>query len=204
MGWYGEHLLPRLLERGSSAESLVPKRARAAEGLAGRVVEIGFGTGLNVPHYPAAVRAVDAVEPNDLAWRMAGRRVVRSPVPVRRSGLDGQALPYADDTFDAALSTYTLCTVPDVTAALHELRRVLRPGARFHFLEHGLAPEASVQRWQHRLDPLQRRLVGGCHLTREVVVLLESAGFAVEVLEEFYEPGVPRPFGADVLGLATC
>ena len=111
-----------------------------------------------------------------LGWRLAAKRVAASPVPVRRAGLDGQALPFPDDSFDSALSTWTLCTIPDPDAALRELVRVLRPGGTFHFLEHGLAPDEKVRRWQRRLAPVQRRVAGGCDLTRQAVDLLTTAG----------------------------
>ncbi len=141
-------------------------RDRVCARLSGAVVEVGFGSGLNVPHYPAGVTAIAAIEPSDVAWRLAAERVASSAVPVRRAGFDGQALPFEDDTFDSALSTWTLCTIPDVGAALAELRRVLRPDGTLHFVEHGLAPDDSVLRWQRRLEPVQKRLAGGCHLTR--------------------------------------
>ena len=128
MGWYGEHVLPRIVQAACGMKTVQPLRRRVCEGLAGDVVEIGFGPGHNVAFYPAAVTSVAAVEPSDVAWKLAGKRVAQSSVPVRRSGLDGQSLPFADASFDAALSTWTLCTIPDVAAALSELRRVLKPG----------------------------------------------------------------------------
>jgi SAM-dependent methyltransferase len=203
MGLYADHVLPRIVNAACGMKTAEPFRQRVAAGLAGEVVEIGFGSGLNVPHYPAAVTAVSAVEPSDVGWKLAGERVRRSQVPVRRAGLDGQRLPFPDDTFDAALSTWTMCTIPDVDAALRELRRVLRPGARLHFIEHGLAPDEKVRRTQRRLEPLNMRVFGGCHLTRPIVELIRGAGFEVTELDTFYEPGAPRFVAADSLGVAV-
>ena len=121
----------------------------------------------------------------------------------RRSGLDGQALPLADDSHDAALSTWTLCTIPDVAAALREVRRVLRPGGALHFLEHGLAPDEAVRRWQRRLDPVEKRLVGGCTFTRPIADLLTAAGFTIRQLDVFYQEGSPKFSGAASLGVAV-
>jgi ubiquinone/menaquinone biosynthesis C-methylase UbiE len=121
---------------------------------------------------------------------------------VQRSGLDGQSLPFPDQSFDAALSTWTLCTIPDVAAALRELRRVLKPGGRLHFVEHGLAPDEPVRRWQRRLDPIEKRLFGGCHFTRQIVELVTGAGFTIEEVDVFYEDGAPRFAGATTLGIA--
>ena len=162
MGFYRDQVLPRVINVTCGSSIARPLRERACAGLTGEVLEIGFGSGLNVPFYPPAVSSVSAVEPAGLGWRLAAKRVEASPVPVRRAGLDGQALPFADDSFDSALSTWTLCTIPDPGAALRELLRVLRPGGTFHFLEHGLAPDEKVRRWQRRLEPVQRRVAGGC------------------------------------------
>ncbi|MHB8718417.1 MAG: class I SAM-dependent methyltransferase [Candidatus Dormibacteria bacterium] len=176
-------------------------RVRASHGLAGEVLEVGFGSGLNVPHYPAAVSRVLAVEPADVAWRMARRRVARSPVPIDRVGLDGQALALEDASVDHVLMTWTLCTIPDAGAALAEMRRVLRPGGRLHFAEHGLAADPAVARWQHRLTPLQRRLAGGCHLDRPIADLIEAAGLTMVDLQTGYLPG-PRPLSHLYEGVA--
>jgi ubiquinone/menaquinone biosynthesis C-methylase UbiE len=203
MAVYEEHVLPRIINVAMGIKTLRPLRERVCAGLAGDVVEIGFGSGLNVPLYPDAVTRVAAVDPADLGWKLAGKRVAAATTPIERAGLDGQRLPFADHSFDAAQSTWTLCTIPDVNAALSELRRVLKPGARLHFVEHGLAPDAKVQRWQHRLDPLQQRLFGGCHLNRPIVSLLQGAGFEIAEVDEFYEKAAPKFVGAASLGTAV-
>ncbi len=202
MGAYGEYVLPRIINAVCGARALDPLRQRACAGLSGDVIEIGFGSGLNVPFYPADVSRVAAVEPSDLGWKLAAARLAASAVPVTRSGLDGQSLPFDDDSYDAVLSTWTLCTVPDAAGALSEVRRVLKPGGRLHFLEHGLAPDERVRRWQRRLDPVQRRIAGGCHFTRPIVDLLTNAGFTLSELDVFYERG-PKFASADSLGIAT-
>lgn len=203
MSWYVEKVVPRLVEAGLSLRITADTRREVCEGLTGRVVEIGFGSGLNVPFYPDDLESVDAVEPSDLGWQRAQDRVRSSPVSVRRSGLDGQRLPFEDASFDSALCTWTLCTVPDPSAAVAELRRVLRPGGTLHLVEHGLAPDEGVQTWQRRLEPLQRRAFGGCHLTREVPALLTAGGFSTAGLRSFYEKGAPKPFVALTLGTAS-
>ncbi|MDP3889827.1 class I SAM-dependent methyltransferase [Nocardioides sp.] len=196
MGVWSDRVLPRIIDRACAGKEFDPWRRQACSGLTGRVLEIGFGSGLNIDHYPDTVASVAAVEPSDLAWELSGRRRAGSSIRVERSGLDGQELAEADASCDSALSTFTLCTVPDPTRALREVRRVLRPGGALHVLEHGLAPEPDVARWQRRLDPVQKRVAGGCHLTRPATRLLVEAGFDVEVAEEFYLPGpkVMRPW----------
>ena len=203
MGWWAEHVVPRVVDRALSGDDVEAVRDRACRGLSGRVLEIGFGSGRNVGHYPAAVTEVSAVEPSGLGWRLAEQRVAASPVPVRRAGLDGQRLAADDDAFDAVLSTFTLCTIPDVRAALAEVARVLRPGGVLHFAEHGGSPDPGVARWQRRLEPLQRRAFAGCHLTRPIAALV---GEHLEVvnLDESYLPGPrsSRPFGYLYVGSA--
>jgi ubiquinone/menaquinone biosynthesis C-methylase UbiE len=202
MGLYHEHVLPRITNALCGMQAAEPLRQRVCAGLEGEVLELGFGSGHNIPYYPRTVTRVAAVEPSDTSWRLAADRVAASPVPVHRAGLDGQALPFADDSYDMALTTWTLCTIPDVATALREVRRVLRPGGTLHFLEHGLAPDERVRRWQRRLDPLQQRIFGGCHLTRQVVPLLTAAGFTITEVDAFYEESSPKIFGADTLGVA--
>ena len=202
MRFYNQQVLPRIINHVCGTPDLLALRGRVCADLAGEVVEIGFGSGLNVPHYPTGVRRVAAIEPAELAWKLAVGRLAASPVPVERSGLDGRSLPYPDDSFDAALSTWTLCTIPDPAAALHEVRRVLRPGGRLHFLEHGLAPDEPVRRWQRRLDPWEMRLAGGCRFTVPISELLTSVGFAITEIDVFYQPGVPKFTGAYSLGKA--
>lgn len=191
MGVYGEHILPRVLDLGMRGERFAERRREALAGLHGRVVELGFGSGLNLPHYPPAVREILAIEPSSTARRLTRGRIARSPIPVRLAGVDGRSLPLDDHCVDCVASTWTLCTIPDLPAALAEVRRVLRPGGTLHFLEHGLSPSPGVARWQRRLEPFQRRIAGGCHLARAFDVELEAAGFELLRLEREDMPG-PR------------
>jgi ubiquinone/menaquinone biosynthesis C-methylase UbiE len=191
VGLWGERILPRLVDRALSTDEINGRRKLACEGLHGRMLEIGFGSGLNLRYYPEAVIEVLAVEPSDMAWRLARPRIERLAAPVRRAGLDGERLDLADGSVDAALTTYTLCTIPDVQAALREVRRVLRPGGRLHFVEHGLAPELSVQRWQHRIHPVHSRLAGGCRLDRAIDELIVDARFSLAQIDREYGTG-PR------------
>jgi SAM-dependent methyltransferase len=193
MGVYRDRVLPRLIDRACRTPELAEWRTGVTKGLAGRVVEIGFGSGLNLRHYPPEVDVVLAVEPAAVSRRLAARREAQSGVRVEHVGLDGEELALADASVDCALSTFTLCTIPDIERALSELRRVIKPGGRFHFLEHGLAPEPGVARWQRRLEPLQKRVAGGCHLTRDIPRLVRAAGFELEALEQRYAQG-PRPW----------
>ena len=202
VGFYREQVLPRLVDRACGSSGLHRWRATVTEGLVGRVVEIGFGSGLNVDFYPPNVELVLAVEPAAVARKLADKRVTQSGVAVEHIGLDGQSIPLEDDSCDSALSTFTLCTIPDAPQALAELRRVMRPGARVHFLEHGLAPDPGIAAWQRRLEPWQRRIADGCHLTREPVVLLRESGFTIDHVEERYAKG-PKPWSWFSAGIAT-
>lgn len=203
MGFYADRIVPRLVDFTCGTAATGPARTRVCAGLRGRVVEIGFGSGLNVPYYPDAVEAVGAVEPADLAWKLASGRVAAAAIPIDRSGLDGQSLPFADHSFDTALSTWTMCTIPDADAALRELHRVLKPGGTLHFVEHGRAPDQQVRQWQRRIEPIHTRVAGGCHLTRDIPALIRAAGFEIRELDTFYEKGTPKVFGAFALGVAA-
>jgi SAM-dependent methyltransferase len=193
MGLWDDQLLPRFIDLAMGQKALRPWREQAAEGLSGRIVEIGFGSGTNIGCYPPEVEVVLAVEPSLTARRLAARRVAASAARIEFAGFDGEALELEDASCDGALSTFTLCTVPEPLRALAELKRVLKPSGQLRVLEHGLAPRAKTARWQHRLDGLEARLCGGCHLTRNVPALLAEAGFTVSIREQRFAPG-PRPW----------
>lgn len=203
MGIYRDRVLPRLQDKVMDRPDTRELRARVCSGLAGQVVEIGFGTGLNAPHYPAGVAGVAAVEPSALCFRLAEARIAATPAEVRLAGLTGEVLDLPSDSFDAALSTWTLCTITDVQAALTEVRRVLKPGGRFHFVEHGHAPDADVARWQRRIEPVWKRVAGGCHVSRPIAELIERAGFRLDALDTYYQDGEPRVFGYTFEGVAV-
>jgi ubiquinone/menaquinone biosynthesis C-methylase UbiE len=202
MGWYRDQVLPRCNNILLGGRDLAPARARVAADLAGKVLEIGFGSGLNVPHYPAAVTLVQAVDPATVGRKLAARRLAASQVPVEFIGLDGQALPLESASVDHVLITWTMCTIPDVDSALREMHRVLRPGGQVHFVEHGRSPDPVVARWQDRLTPLQRWLFGGCHLNRPIDRLLSRAGFGVTRMDNYYLAGL-KPLGYSYEGVAT-
>jgi ubiquinone/menaquinone biosynthesis C-methylase UbiE len=202
VGWYQEQLLPRVTNVLLGGRQFAVMRARVASGLEDAVLEVGFGSGLNVPHYPAGVERVLAVDPATVGRSLAAKRVAESRVPVDYVGLDGQDLPLEDASIDHVLTTWTLCSIPDIDRALSEIRRVLRPGGGWHFLEHGRSPDAKVARWQDRLTPMQRRLAGGCHLNRPIDELVSASGLRVERMEHFYLKG-PKAFGYMFEGVAT-
>jgi ubiquinone/menaquinone biosynthesis C-methylase UbiE len=204
MSIYRDQILPRLQEKVMNGKGTREVRSRVCAGLSGEVVEVGFGTGLNVSYYPAEITKVFAVEPSSVCMRIAEPRIARVDTDVELAGLTGEHLELPSSTFDAVLSTWTLCTIPNLDAALEELRRVLKPGGAFHFVEHGHAPDAKVAWWQERIEPMTKRLAGGCHLTRRIPELIERAGgFTIDHLDSYYSKGEPKPFGYTYEGRAT-
>ncbi len=202
---WDEHVVPRLTDVSLRGNEIGELRGRVCRGLTGRVVEVGFGSGLNVRWCPPAVTSIGAVEPSDVGWSISQRRRDRSPLLIERAGLDGQRLDLPDESHDSALVTFSLCTIPDPGLALREIGRVVRPGARLHFLEHGLSPDESVRRWQRRLDPLQGTVAAGCHLTRVIPELIGANGWQVADVESFALPGprLSRPWTYFHLGTAV-
>jgi ubiquinone/menaquinone biosynthesis C-methylase UbiE len=200
MGLYEDQVLPRFIDLVMRRRELTPIRARVAAALDGVVLEVGFGSGLNVPHYPAAVTHVRAVDPATVGRKLAAKRVLSSSAAVAYVDLDGEDLSQASASIDHVLATWTLCSIPNVDRAL--IRRVLRPGGAFHFVEHGRSPEPDVSRWQDRLTPVQRRVAGGCHLNRPIDQLVINSGLKLIRLENYYATG-PRPFGYMFEGVAT-
>jgi ubiquinone/menaquinone biosynthesis C-methylase UbiE len=202
VGFYGGHVLPRLTNTLLAKREFERVRERVAATLAGEVLEVGFGSGLNVPFYPSVVQRVLAVEPNTVARKLAASRVAASPIPIEYVGVDGASLPLGAESVDHVLVTWTMCTIPSVDAAVREMYRVLRPGGQLHFVEHGRSPDPKVARWQDRLNPLQRMWAGGCNLNRPIDSLVAEAGFELSHLEKFYMKG-PKPVAYIYEGVAT-
>jgi ubiquinone/menaquinone biosynthesis C-methylase UbiE len=202
--FYNKRILPPLTALTCADRNTGRWREQAFGGVSGDVLEVGFANGTNLLHYPPAVRRVYAVEPSDVAWRHAAKRIEAFGRPVERVGLDGAMLPLPDDSVDAVVSAYTMCTIPDLASALAEMRRVLRPGGSLHFVEHALSPDAEVADRQHRWTPRWQHVAGGCHLDRDIPRLVEEAGFNLSDLETCYLPGpnVAKPFGWLTIGRA--
>jgi ubiquinone/menaquinone biosynthesis C-methylase UbiE len=202
--WWDEQALPRLVDVALADATSGTWRTTVCVGATGEVLEIGFGSGRNLPYYGDTVTRVLAVEPADLAWARAKARVTASGMPVTRVGLDGADLPVPDASVDTVVSTWTLCTVPGVERALHEARRVLRPGGQLRFVEHSAAPSRRVAGIQRRIQPLWGRVAGGCHVDRDIAGLLRGAGYDVELTYEgFVSGGVATPWSWFVTGSAT-
>jgi SAM-dependent methyltransferase len=202
--WWNEQVVPRLTDVGLNDATAGSWRTTVCGGATGEVLEIGFGSGRNLAYYPGAVSRVLAVEPAELSWRRAAARVAASGVPVERVGLDGAHLPVPDASVDTVVSTWTMCTVPEVEEALGEARRVLRPGGALRFVEHSLAPDERTARRQRRLQPYWGRLAGGCHVDRDIAALVAGAGFDVELTYAGFIGGGPaKPWLWFVAGAAT-
>jgi ubiquinone/menaquinone biosynthesis C-methylase UbiE len=187
--WYERSVLPYLINLACGVKPIRRQRMNLIPQAEGRVLEVGMGSGLNMPFYDRArVRSIVGVEPSLRMHRLAMRRIRDAGVEVQLMGLSAEKLPAADASFDTVVTTYTLCTVPDPVAALTEMRRVLVPGGKLLFSEHGRAPDAGVRRWQARLNPLWSKVAGGCMLDRDIPSLLEQAGFRLDV-QSRYLPG---------------
>jgi ubiquinone/menaquinone biosynthesis C-methylase UbiE len=194
-------VLPRLIDLVMRGKAEHGERAKLVPLASGIVAEIGSGSGLNARFFGDAVERVYALDPSLALWRLGRARLDAARVPVSFVVASGEAIPFPDHAIDTVLMTWTLCSIPDARAALHEMRRILKPSGRLLFIEHGRAPDESVRRWQERLNPGWRRLAGGCHLNRPIDTLIASAGFRIVQLERGYGAG-PRPFDYLYRGVA--
>jgi ubiquinone/menaquinone biosynthesis C-methylase UbiE len=202
LGLYHHCVFPYLLDVAMGSRVLARPRRRTLARATGRILEIGFGTGRNLPYYPPGVQRIEAIDPDVDLDRYSQPRIAASSIAVDFHHLDAQHLPFEDARFDTVVCTLTLCSIADVAHALCEVKRVLKPGGQFLFLEHGLSPDPAVVRWQRRLNPLQQRLGGGCHLDRDSVALVREAGLQLGDVEQYYLRRVPRFAGYVTEGVA--
>lgn len=193
MGFYENRILPIMIDKACAGPPVLKQREKVVPAAEGRVLEVGMGSGINLPFYdPSRIEFVWGLEPSEGMRRRAQHRLEAAPFEVKLLDLPGEAIPLDDDSVDTVLLTYTLCTIADFRQALAQMRRVLKPGGKLLFCEHGEAPDASIQKWQRRINPLWKRIAGGCNLNRPIPRCLEEAGFKVENLETLYLPNTPR------------
>ena len=203
MGIYSSHIFPRILEWSLGNEVVARERRRALSRARGRVLEVGFGTGLNLPYYPDAVTNIVALDSERMLSKRVEERIRRSKTPVEQVRLDaGGGLPFEEDRFDTVVTTFTLCSIARVEEALAEMRRVLRPDGRYIFLEHGRSDKERAAKFQDFFNPVQRRIACGCNLNRKIDALVERAGMEIEDLDRYVLKGAPRVFGEIYLGAA--
>jgi ubiquinone/menaquinone biosynthesis C-methylase UbiE len=203
MNIYSRLIFPTLIDRVMSGDDFASYRRKILADATGSVLEIGFGTGLNLAYYPSnKVQKVTTIDVNPGMNNLAQKRIATSPISVDYQVLNGEKLPMADATFDTVVSTWTLCSIQQVELAISEIYRVLKPGGKFLFIEHGLSNEPKIQTWQHRLTPLQKIIADGCHLDREIKSLITSQ-FANLTVKEFYTPNKPKIGAYFYQGVAT-
>ncbi|MFQ5738367.1 MAG: class I SAM-dependent methyltransferase [Acidobacteriota bacterium] len=203
MGFYSRIIFPRFLNWCMSNRILRPHRRSLLSLARGEVLEVGFGPGLNLPYYPKEIDGLIAVDRNPGMSALAEARVSQSPFRVERRVLNGEKLPMRDESFDTIVTTWTLCSINRVEEALREMHRVLRPGGRFLFIEHGFSPDERVRVWQDRLTPFHKIVADGCHLNRKINQLVQSQGFEIVELEQFYLEKSPKFLGYTYRGIAT-
>ncbi|MGK7886603.1 MAG: class I SAM-dependent methyltransferase [Crocosphaera sp.] len=202
MGFYSDVIFPYGIEMMMSGSPFSEYRKELLKDVSGEVLEIGFGTGLNLAYYPESVTKLTVIDPNQGMNHYAKKRIKSSVIPVENKVLGGENLPMNDNSFDAVVSTWTLCSIPNIEKALSEIYRVLKPGKKFYFIEHGLSDEATIQVWQNRLTPLQKIIADGCHLNRDMKQLIETQFNQVEI-QEFYAEDMPKVSGYMYQGVAT-
>ena len=200
--WYERYILPYALDFACGMTAVRRQREKVVPLAAGRVLEVGIGTGLNAPHYDKAkIGKIVGLDPATQMHALALKRIRRAGLDVELIGLPAETIPYAEGSFDSVVITYALCSIPDPLAALREIRRVLAADGRLIFCEHGRAPDESVRRWQTRLQPHWKKIAGGCHLDRDIPALLNDAGFRTKDMQTMYLPG-PRPLTYNYWGIA--
>jgi ubiquinone/menaquinone biosynthesis C-methylase UbiE len=203
MGLYSRYILPKVVHFTCGLKPIMRQREKVVPRARGRVLEIGIGSGLNLPYYDSAkVSKVWGLDPSPEMTQMARRAAASLPFEVEFIGLPGDEIPLEDNSVDTVVVTYTLCTISDTTPALRQISRVLRPGGELIFCEHGAAPDASVRRWQDRLNPIWKRLGGGCNLNRPIPTIIEAGGFRIKSLDTMYIPGW-RPASFNFWGIAV-
>ena len=203
MGWYGEHIFPRLMEWVMGGEEFKKQRSLVLAQAYGTVLEIGFGTGLNLPHYPASLSSLHAIDPAHVLPRKVAERSAAVPFPLQIQRTSAETLPYDDRSFDCVVSTWTLCTIPDPVKALRETLRVLKPDGVFLFLEHGRSEDEKIAAWQNRLNPVQNIIGCGCNLNRKIDHIIARAGLKIMTLDRFQMQNVPKLGGEMYRGSAT-
>jgi len=190
MGFYARHILPHGLDLACGTKPTRKQREKVVPHAEGVVLEIGIGSGQNLPHYnPSKVTKIIGVDPDDHIWKRSARRREACPIEIERIGLSGEETPLENNLADTVVVTYSLCTIPDPVKALGEMKRILKPGGKILFSEHGKAPDASVHKWQNRIDPIWSKIAGGCHSGRDIPDLFKQADLKLEDLQEMYIPG---------------
>lgn len=202
MGFYSNFVIPYCIDLAMSGSNLQQYRQEILKDVSGEILEIGFGTGLNLPHYPEQVTKITTVEPNLGMQKLARSRIKQSQITVDYKVVNGESLPMRDATFDSVVCTWTLCSIPLVEQAIAEVERVLKPGGKFLFIEHGLSQDPSVQAWQNRLTPIQKVIADGCHLNRRIKELVEQQ-FLTVTIKQFYAPKLPKVIGYMYQGIAV-
>ncbi len=202
MSFYERHILPRLLDKACGIGPITKQRQKIIPHAEGIVLEIGIGSGLNLPHYNSEkVSKIIGVDPDEHIWKRSEARRKACPIDVERIGLSGEDIPLETNMADSVVVTYSLCTIPDPVKALGEMTRILKPGGRIYFSEHGQAPDAKVKAWQDRIDPFWKKLAGGCHSGRDIPALFKKADLKFDTLEEMYVPG-PKVLSYNYWGVA--
>jgi ubiquinone/menaquinone biosynthesis C-methylase UbiE len=204
MGLYDKYVLPHFINCACGTRPIMKQREKVVPRAAGTVLEIGIGTGLNLPYYdPGKVERLIGLDPSEKSWELAGKRAANLPFDVEFIGLQGEQIPLDDNSVDTVMVTFSLCTIPDPVTALEGMARVLKPNGQLVFCEHGLAPDADVVKWQNRVNPWWKRMAGGCNLNRDIPDLLAQGGFDVADMETLYLPGTPRFAGFNYWGSAA-